>query len=231
MSAPAPRPEPPLGRALELLLPEPAAGRSLSPPARPDPQPTRLWRWNSSVWRRRRLPVAAVLGCLCSHHAASGAGCVPQHDRSARHAQRSPDAPQPQPLLVVHLHPFWHCHAPLLPAGLPAGGRACAPLLHTCPPGRAHSTSCTKHLTPLCCGKHTDLPPLLPALSSPFGFAGGDDGYSYGGGGTEGYEEVVTVAKVQVCGWQDREGLTGGGDLARGAACGLPHHRLPCCIL
>ncbi|PRW56501.1 hypothetical protein C2E21_4515 [Chlorella sorokiniana] len=28
--------------------------------------------------------------------------------------------------------------------------------------------------------------------------SGGDDGYSYGGGGTEGYEEVVTVAKVQV---------------------------------
>ncbi|KAI7844132.1 hypothetical protein COHA_002267 [Chlorella ohadii] len=27
---------------------------------------------------------------------------------------------------------------------------------------------------------------------------GGDDGYSYGSGGTEGYEEVVTVAKVQV---------------------------------
>ncbi|KAI7844131.1 hypothetical protein COHA_002267 [Chlorella ohadii] len=32
---------------------------------------------------------------------------------------------------------------------------------------------------------------------SPWGF-GGDDGYSYGSGGTEGYEEVVTVAKVQV---------------------------------
>ena len=235
MSAPVPLPDPPLGRALELLLPEPAAGRSLSPPARPDPQPTRLWRWNSSVWRRRRLPVAAVLGCLCSHHAASGAGCCPQHDRSARRAQRSTarqDARQPQPLLVVHVHPFWHRHAPLLPAGLPAGGRACAPILHTCPPVRAHSTSCTKHLTPLCCGKHTDSPPLLPALSLPVWVCrrrrwlqlrrrrhrglrrGGDRGQSAGSwlAGGRGWPMEETLPEVLL-------------------VVELPHHRLPCCIL
>lgn len=119
-------------------------------------------------------------------HSAAPTGCgAPRHSVQRVHLCMSNTC-------LLH-----HGASPCCLQGVRPGPALCTQL-HLLPTRTAHPSLPHLHPTHL----HTAVARLLthrccwhPAFLK---HAGGDDGYSYGSGGTEGYEEVVTVAKVQV---------------------------------